>query len=76
MDLRKVTKYTAHFWLNQIYENNQNQTAEAGLNTMFYASGHHGQYISRLPDYELVIVRLGLRKQSAAWNQNRFVRPI
>ena len=58
--------YGAHFWLNA-----GNKMKDVPSN-MFYADGYQGQRVYILPDQEMVIVRLGLKK----YNENKFLKEI
>jgi len=60
-------KYGAHLWLN--LEPRGGQFPRMGgpeLETMFFLSGAFGQYVTMIPDRDLVIVRLG-EMQSIDW---------
>jgi CubicO group peptidase (beta-lactamase class C family) len=61
--------YAAHFWLPA------RDNSDARLKSMYFASGHDGQFVNIIPDYDLVVVRLGLSKRGG-WNQEAFVRDI
>ena len=50
--------YGAHWWLNRMVEGKK-EFSSAPEN-MYYASGHHGQYMFIFPDQKMILVRLGL----------------
>ncbi len=62
-------RYAAHFWLPA------KDSPHPELKSMYFASGHDGQFVNIIPDYDLVVVRLGLSKKGG-WDQERFVRDI
>ncbi len=51
------TGYGAHIWLNT--EQSEYPSAPS---SMYWFSGYEGQYVFIIPDYELIVVRLGLSK--------------
>jgi CubicO group peptidase (beta-lactamase class C family) len=67
-------RYGAHFWLAIPLE-------YAGSNPQLpvpalHAAGHEGQFVTIVPSYDLVIVRLGRTRYPHAWDQAVFVRDV
>lgn len=66
--------YGAHFWLRTPGEY---RGPEAGLPPdVFQAVGHEGQFITIIPSYDVVIVRLGRTRHASAWQHDRFVAGV
>lgn len=62
----------AHFWLR--FEDLKDLPDLPG--GTFHMSGHEGQFVTIIPEEELVVVRLGLTQESGAWKQEDFVGRI
>lgn len=63
--------YGAQFWLN----GGKNAELPSCPNNIFFADGYNGQRVYIIPDYKLVIVRMGLSKKGE-FNYDKFVRSI
>jgi CubicO group peptidase (beta-lactamase class C family) len=69
--------YGAHFWTNGPTGAPDRERPFPRLPAdAFYASGYEGQYIVIIPSRGLVVVRLGLTKDSRAWSMEAFVSDI
>jgi CubicO group peptidase (beta-lactamase class C family) len=71
-------KHSAHFWVKSVLEkDHENYKYMIKLpDDIFYAAGHYGQYVTVIPSYNLVIVRLGFTKVPDDWNQFEFLLNI
>ncbi len=63
--------YGAQFWLNSA-ESPELPDCPANI---YYADGYNGQRVYIIPDYKLVVVRMGLSKKGE-FDYNKFVRSI
>lgn len=66
--------YGDHFWLEIPDEYNLTQTA-LPANTI-HAVGHEGQFVTIVPSYDAVIVRLGKTRYADAWDHGAFVSSV
>jgi hypothetical protein len=66
--------YGAHFWLGLPEEYNRSHTALPG--DTFHAVGHEGQFVTIVPSYDAVIVRLGKTRYAQAWDHGLFVKTV
>jgi CubicO group peptidase (beta-lactamase class C family) len=71
------SQYGAHFWLKVPppfrIEPGRPQLLPADA---FHAVGYGGQFITVIPSRELVVVRLGLALDPAAWDQEAFIHDL
>lgn len=63
--------YGAQFWLN----GGDNPELPSCPDNIYFADGYNGQRVYIVPDYKLVIVRMGLSKKGE-FNYDKFVRSI
>jgi CubicO group peptidase (beta-lactamase class C family) len=64
-------RYGRGFWLNT------GENAFQGMpRTLFYASGNAGQYVVVVPEWELVVVRLGLTDAASGTGMDIFLRSL
>ena len=64
-------RYGRGFWLNT------DGVAFEGLpEDLFYAGGHAGQFVVVIPDWEMVIVRLGLTESGVSTGVHDFLRAL
>ncbi len=66
--------YGAHFWLKVPDEYNSSQSVSPA-NTI-HAVGHEGQFVTVIPAYDTVIVRLGKTRYAQAWDHGAFVNSV
>ena len=66
--------YGAHFWLEIPEEYNWSQ-ATLPADTI-HAVGHEGQFVTIIPSYDTVIVRLGKTRYAQAWDHGAFVKAV
>lgn len=66
--------YGAHFWLKVPSEYNRAHTALPA--DALHAVGHEGQFVSLIPSYDTVIVRLGKTRYAYAWDHGAFVSSV
>jgi len=66
--------YGAHFWLKLPDEYNRTQTVLP--EDTFHAVGHEGQFVTIVPSYDTVIVRLGKTRYAQAWDQGAFAASV
>jgi len=69
-------RYGAHFWLDIQQEYAASDPEKPLPKDAFHAMGYEGQCVSIVPSRGLVVVRLGLTRNSSAWRQDRFVNKI
>lgn len=70
-------KYGAHFWLNAgCPRHSENREYPNLPDDLFYANGHDGQRVIIIHSYDLVIVRLGLSRNRAAWDLDELVAEV
>lgn len=69
-------RYGAHFWLDIQQEFAASDPEQPLPKDAFHAMGYEGQCVSIIPSRRLVIVRLGLTRNSSAWRQDRFINKI
>lgn len=68
------SRYGAHFWV-QVPEGYAG--ADPGLPVpAFHAAGHEGQFVTIVPSYDAVIVRIGRTRYPDAWDHAAFVRNV
>lgn len=67
-------RYGAHFWV-QVPDEYAGKNAELPA-PAFHAVGHEGQFVTIVPSYALVIVRLGRTRYPEAWDHPTFVREV
>jgi CubicO group peptidase (beta-lactamase class C family) len=66
--------YGGHFWLRTPAEyRGPAATLPPGV---FHAVGHEGQFLTIVPSYDAVIVRLGRTRHPEAWAHDRFVAAV
>jgi CubicO group peptidase (beta-lactamase class C family) len=73
----KAAQYGAHFWLKVPPP----YRIEPGRPRMlpadaFHAVGHGGQFVTVIPSHSLVVVRLGLALDPAAWDHEAFIHDL
>jgi CubicO group peptidase (beta-lactamase class C family) len=66
--------YGAHFWLGVPEEYNRTHTP-LPEDTM-HAVGHEGQFVTIIPSYHTVIVRLGKTRYRQAWDHGAFIGSV
>ena len=66
--------YGTHFWLQIPQEYNRSQTALPA--DALHAVGHEGQFVTIVPSYDAVIVRLGKTRYARAWDHGAFVKSV
>ena len=70
-------RYGAHFWLNAGEAGNPARRWLPRVPRDAYsASGFEGQYVTVIPSWQLVIVRLGLTRVEGAWDHDAFIAGI
>jgi CubicO group peptidase (beta-lactamase class C family) len=70
-------KYGALFWLNAgSPHHSQNREYPDLPDDLFYANGHDGQRVVIIPSRDLVLVRLGVSRNRAAWDLDELVRDV
>lgn len=69
-------KYGAHFWLKIPTEYTSGTSANRLPEDAFHAAGAEGQFVTIIPSYDLVIVRLGLSRYASAWQHDEFVSKV
>jgi CubicO group peptidase (beta-lactamase class C family) len=69
-----VGRYGAHFWL-EVPEEYAGRDAHLPV-PAFHAAGHEAQFVTIVPSYDLVIVRLGRTRYPEAWDHPTFVRDV
>jgi CubicO group peptidase (beta-lactamase class C family) len=65
-------RHGAHFWLGFEDPAKLPKLPEG----IFHMSGHEGQFVTIIPEENLVVVRLGLTLHPGAWKQEEFVAKI
>ncbi|MEL6552651.1 MAG: serine hydrolase [Cyanobacteria bacterium J06621_11] len=69
--------YGAHFWRGVPNSFTTKQRDDTNWpQGAFLAAGFQGQFITVVPEYDLVAVRLGLSQRKHSWNQTQFVSQI
>jgi CubicO group peptidase (beta-lactamase class C family) len=66
--------YGAHFWLRTPGE--YRGPAATLPPDVFHAVGHEGQFLTIVPSYDAVIVRLGRTRYPESWAHDRFVAAV
>jgi len=70
-------EYGAHFWLNAGNPHHSENREYPDLpDDLYYANGHDGQRVAIIPSYNLVLVRLGLARNRAAWDLDELVSDV
>jgi CubicO group peptidase (beta-lactamase class C family) len=69
-------RYGAHIWLKIPDEFRGGAPGAPVPADAFHAVGHEGQLLSVIPSQELVVVRLGLTRDQAAWRHDLFLAAI
>lgn len=64
-------RYGRGFWLNT-----RGAVFEGLPDSLFYASGNSGQYVVIVPEWELIVVRLGLTGSTSRTGMGAFLREI
>jgi CubicO group peptidase (beta-lactamase class C family) len=68
--------YGAHIW-RRVIRHRPDVDRESPLpGSAFHFCGHEGQYVTVVPEKNLVVVRLGLTLQRTAWDQEGFVSRV
>jgi CubicO group peptidase (beta-lactamase class C family) len=70
----RTRRYGAHFWL-QVPDEYAGTNARLPV-PAFHAVGHEAQFVTIVPSYDLVIVRLGRTRFRGAWDHPAFVREV
>jgi CubicO group peptidase (beta-lactamase class C family) len=66
--------YGANFWLKVPEEYNRTQTTLP--EGTIHAVGHEGQFVTLVPSYDTVIVRLGKTRYAQAWDHGAFIGSV
>ena len=66
-------QYGAHFWLNRDGEDGRARFVPGLPETMYFMSGHDGQYVFIIPSKRMVVVRTGLNRTTPALD---YVAPL
>ena len=70
-------EYGVHFWTNAGSPQNKEKGRWPHLPPdAFFALGHDKQSLTVIPSRKLVVVRLGLTKDSDAWNLDSFIADV
>jgi CubicO group peptidase (beta-lactamase class C family) len=68
------SRYGAHFWV-QVPEEYAGKDPHLPV-PAFHAAGHEGQFVTIVPSYDAVIVRLGRTRYPGVWDHAAFIRDV
>jgi CubicO group peptidase (beta-lactamase class C family) len=71
-----LNRYGAHFWLKAPYPYRFDDQSSIMADDAFHATGHDGQFITIVPSYDLVVVRMGLSRGTKVWDHVGFINAL